>query len=85
MTRTRPCVRKLLGSLLVPAVLIIAVASAQNIPVAKPEEVGMSSVRLLNIRKVLQAETDKGNYSRCRGDDQPEGQTDLFGGYRIPR
>jgi len=47
--------------LLVPAVLIIAVASAQNIPVAKPEEVGMSSVRLQNIRKALQAETDKGN------------------------
>jgi CubicO group peptidase (beta-lactamase class C family) len=47
--------------LLVPAVLIIAVASAQNIPVGKPEEVGMSSVRLQQIRKVLQAETDKGN------------------------
>jgi len=61
MTRTRPCVRKLLVSLLVPAVLIIAVASAQNIPVGKPEEVGMSSVRLQQIRKTLQAEVDKGN------------------------
>jgi CubicO group peptidase (beta-lactamase class C family) len=47
--------------LLVPAVFIIGVAFAQNIPVAKPEEVGMSSVKLQNIRTVLQAEADKGN------------------------
>jgi len=61
MTPTKPCVRKHLGGLLLAAILITSVASAQSIPVGKPEEVGMSSVRLQQIRKTLQAEVDKGN------------------------
>jgi CubicO group peptidase (beta-lactamase class C family) len=61
MTPTKPYLRKHLGGLLFAAILITGVASAQNIPVGKPEEVGMSSVRLQQIRTTLQAETDKGN------------------------
>jgi CubicO group peptidase (beta-lactamase class C family) len=56
-----PQVRRFLGGLLLTAILMTGVAPAQSIPVGKPEEVGLSSARLQNIRKVLQGEVDKGN------------------------
>jgi CubicO group peptidase (beta-lactamase class C family) len=61
MTPTKLCVRRHLGGLLLAAILITGVAWAQSIPVGKPEEVGMSSVRLQQIKTTLQAEVDKGN------------------------
>lgn len=51
----------LLASLLLSCCLLGNFATAQNLPVAKPEEVGMSSARLKNIKSALQAEVDKGN------------------------
>ena len=48
----------LLASLLLSSCLLGNFAAAQNLPVAKPEEVGMSSARLKNIKSALQAEVE---------------------------
>ncbi|MGD0976637.1 MAG: serine hydrolase domain-containing protein [Candidatus Korobacteraceae bacterium] len=43
------------------AILSASSAFGQNLPVAKPESVGMSSARLDNLKKTIQAEVEKGN------------------------
>jgi CubicO group peptidase (beta-lactamase class C family) len=50
-------------TLALAAVVTFSVSSAlaQSLPAAKPESVGMSSARLLNLKQTLQAEVDKGN------------------------
>jgi CubicO group peptidase (beta-lactamase class C family) len=53
--------KNLMNTLLVASFFISSLAIAQNIPTAKPEDVGMSSVRLKNVKASLQAEVDKGN------------------------
>lgn len=53
--------KKIMNSFILTGVLVSSLALAQNIPVAKPEDVGMSSARLKNISAILQAEVDKGN------------------------
>lgn len=50
-----------INKLLVASFFISSLAIAQNIPTAKPEDVGMSSARLKNVKASLQAEVDKGN------------------------
>ncbi len=59
-------------------------APGQNLPVAKPESVGLSSVRLENLRASLQTEVDEGHIPRCRAHDQSPRQIGLFGGYWLP-
>lgn len=51
----------IINKLLAATFLISSLAIAQNVPIAKPEDVGMSSVRLRNVKASLQAEVDKGN------------------------
>src|SRR5262245_17652461 len=41
--------------------LVVSGAIGQNLPVAKPESVGMSTIRLDGVKAMLQAEVDKGN------------------------
>jgi len=53
--------KNLINKLLVASFFISSLAIAQNIPTAKPEDVGMSSARLKNVKASLQAEVDKGN------------------------
>ena len=53
--------KNLITTFLITSCLISSLALAQNLPTAKPEDVGMSSVRLKNIKASLQAEVDKGN------------------------
>lgn len=53
--------KNLINTLLIASFFISGLAIAQNIPTAKPEDVGMSSIRLKNIKVSLQAEVDKGN------------------------
>jgi len=53
--------KSIINSLIVTSFFIGGIALAQNIPTAKPEDVGMSSVRLKYIKASLQAEVDKGN------------------------
>ncbi len=53
--------KNLINTLLIASFFISGLAIAQNIPTAKPEDVGMSSARLKNIKVSLQAEVDKGN------------------------
>lgn len=53
--------KNLINKLLAASFFISNLAIAQNIPTAKPEDVGMSSARLKNVKASLQAEVDKGN------------------------
>lgn len=53
--------KNIINKVLLASFFISGLAIAQNIPVAKPEDVGMSSIRLKNIKATLQAEVDKGN------------------------
>ena len=53
--------KSLINALIVASCFVGGLAIAQNIPTAKPEDVGMSSARLKNIKASLQAEVDKGN------------------------
>ncbi|MBT8582854.1 beta-lactamase family protein [Polynucleobacter paneuropaeus] len=53
--------KNLINKLLVASFFISSLTIAQNIPTAKPEDVGMSSARLKNVKASLQAEVDKGN------------------------
>ena len=53
--------KNLINKLLVASFFNSSLAIAQNIPTAKPEDVGMSSARLKNVKASLQAEVDKGN------------------------
>jgi len=53
--------KNIINKLLLASFFISSLAIAQNIPTAKPEDVGMSSARLKNIKASLQAEVDKGN------------------------
>jgi len=53
--------KNIISTLLAASFLISGLAIAQNIPTAKPEDVGMSSARLKNVKASLQAEVDKGN------------------------
>jgi CubicO group peptidase (beta-lactamase class C family) len=55
------CQKNLINKLLAASFFISSLAIAQNIPTAKPEDVGMSSARLKNVKASLQAEVDKGN------------------------
>lgn len=50
-----------INKLLAASFFISSFAIAQNIPTAKPEDVGMSSARLKNVKISLQNEVDKGN------------------------
>ena len=51
----------IINQLLAASFLISGLAIAQSVPTAKPEDVGMSSARLRNVKASLQAEVDKGN------------------------
>jgi len=53
--------KNIISTLLAASFLISGLTIAQNIPTAKPEDVGMSSARLKNVKASLQAEVDKGN------------------------
>ena len=53
--------KRIINSLIIISFFIGGIALAQNIPTAKPEDVGMSSARLKNVKAALQAEVDKGN------------------------
>ena len=53
--------KNIINKLLVASFFISSFAIAQNIPTAKPEDVGMSTARLKNVKASLQAEVDKGN------------------------
>lgn len=53
--------KKMINKMLVASLFIGNFALAQNLPTVKPEDVGMSSTRLNNIKSALQAEVDKGN------------------------
>jgi len=53
--------KNIISTVLLTGFFISGLAIAQNIPVAKPEDVGMSSARLRNVKASLQAEVDKGN------------------------
>jgi len=53
--------KNMINKILLASFFVSSFAIAQNIPVAKPEDVGMSSARLKNIKVNLQAEVDKGN------------------------
>ena len=49
------------AALLAVSVLVAHSALGQSLPVAAPESVGISSAKLDNIKKTLQAEIDKGH------------------------
>jgi CubicO group peptidase (beta-lactamase class C family) len=53
--------KNIISTLLATSFFICSLSIAQNIPTAKPEDVGMSSARLKNVKASLQAEVDKGN------------------------
>jgi len=53
--------KNIISTVLLTGFFISGLAIAQNLPVAKPEDVGMSSARLRNVKASLQAEVDKGN------------------------
>ena len=55
------CQKNIINKLLLASFFISGLAIAQNIQTAKPEDVGMSSARLKNVKASLQAEVDKGN------------------------
>jgi len=55
------CIKNITYKLFAASIFVSSLAVAQNIPTAKPEDVGMSSARLKNVKTLLQAEVDKGN------------------------
>jgi CubicO group peptidase (beta-lactamase class C family) len=54
-------IKNMTYTLFAASIFVSSLALAQNIPTAKPEDVGMSSARLKNVKASLQAEVDKGN------------------------
>lgn len=53
--------KKIINLAVLVSLSLSGLVLAQNLPTAKPEDVGMSSARLKNLKAAFQAEVDKGN------------------------